>query len=290
MRELALQGGIDVESTIQCTIDGISDSSSKVMLYGAQNYNELRSCLRVYEKIQERGNTAMKNNSKKEVANKANKDDPKSMKEGKKTTKPGERCYNCDESGHRSDKCIAQGQVKTLGYFQSTVTIDNVDFPLAFHVVPSEALNVNVILGTDLIIQAEVRIDKDGIAISKPNVSIFLSQIELQPEKDEAICTDTIIDKEAKNVAEAPRRLPLKEKEIIENQINEWVSEGIIELGSFEYGSPVVLVKKKNGSHRLCVDYRKLNRIMIKDKYPLPVIEHQIIIMIDYQGLAYSAR
>ena len=145
---------------------------------------------------------------------------------------------------------IAQGQVKTLGYFQSTVTIDNVDFPLAFHVVPSEALNVNVILGTDLIIQAEVRIDKDGIAISKPNVSIFLSQIELQPEKDEAICTDTIIDKEAKNVEgmmreykpnkskttdielsitlkdetpifQAPRRLPLKEKEIIENQVNE---------------------------------------------------------------------
>ncbi|KAG5317260.1 POL3 protein, partial [Pseudoatta argentina] len=82
---------------------------------------------------------------------------------------------------------IAQGRVKTLGYFQSTVPIDNVDFPLAFHVVPSEALNVDVILGTDLIIQAEVRIDKDGIAISKPNVSIFLSQIELQPEKGEAI-------------------------------------------------------------------------------------------------------
>ena len=47
----------------------------------------------------------MKNNPKKEVANKANKNDTKSVKEEKKTTKPGERCYNCGESGHRSDKC-----------------------------------------------------------------------------------------------------------------------------------------------------------------------------------------
>ena len=43
MRELASQGGIDVESTIQYIIDDIPDGSSKVMLYGAQNYNELRS-------------------------------------------------------------------------------------------------------------------------------------------------------------------------------------------------------------------------------------------------------
>ena len=61
------------------------------------------SGLRVYEKIQERETTIMKNNPKKEVANKANKD-AKSVKEEKKTTKSRERCYNCGESGHRSDK------------------------------------------------------------------------------------------------------------------------------------------------------------------------------------------
>lgn len=102
---------------------------------------------------------------------------------------------------------IVQGRVKTLSYFQSTVTVDNVDFPLAFHVVPSETLNVDVILGIDLINQAEVRIDKDGITITKPNVSIYLSQIELQPEKEEAICSGTRINEEAKNIAEAMMRV-----------------------------------------------------------------------------------
>jgi len=73
-----------------------------------------------------------------------------------------------------------------------------------------------------------------------------------------------------------PRRLPPKEKEIVENQVNDWLGEGIIEPCSSEYASPVVIVRKKDGSSRLCVDYRKLNGVMVKDKYPLPVIEDQI--------------
>lgn len=43
-----------------------------------------------------------------------------------------------------------------------------------------------------------------------------------------------------------------------------------------EYASPVVLVKKKNGSTRLCVDYRELNKKIVKDRYPLPLIEDQL--------------
>jgi len=43
-----------------------------------------------------------------------------------------------------------------------------------------------------------------------------------------------------------------------------------------EYVSPIVIVKKKDSSSRLYIDYRKLNRLIIKDKYPLPIIEDQI--------------
>lgn len=53
-------------------------------------------------------------------------------------------------------------------------------------------------------------------------------------------------------------------------------NKGIVKLCSSEYASPVVIVKKKDGSPRLCVDYKKLNKIMVKDKYPLPVVEDQI--------------
>jgi len=43
-----------------------------------------------------------------------------------------------------------------------------------------------------------------------------------------------------------------------------------------EYASPVVIVRKKNGNIRLCVDYRKLNKKIFKDRYPLPLIEEQL--------------
>lgn len=72
------------------------------------------------------------------------------------------------------------------------------------------------------------------------------------------------------------RRLPPKEKENVNNQIKEWLKDGIIKPSSSEYAVPVVPVKKKDGTTRVCVDYRPINRKIIKDRYPLPVIEDQI--------------
>ncbi|GBM88742.1 hypothetical protein AVEN_186234-1 [Araneus ventricosus] len=51
------------------------------------------------------------------------------------------------------------------------------------------------------------------------------------------------------------------------------VDNGIIEESSGPWASPIVLVKKEDGSTRFCVGYRKLNEISIKDSYPLPRID-----------------
>jgi hypothetical protein len=45
---------------------------------------------------------------------------------------------------------------------------------------------------------------------------------------------------------------------------------------SSAYASPILLYKKKTGDYRMCVDYRWLNAIIVKDKYPLPLIEDQL--------------
>ncbi|GBM58262.1 hypothetical protein AVEN_220185-1 [Araneus ventricosus] len=66
-------------------------------------------------------------------------------------------------------------------------------------------------------------------------------------------------------IKQYPRRLPLAKKEEAERLVKEMVDNGIIEESSGPWASPIVLVKKKDGSTRFCVDYRKLNEITIKD-------------------------
>jgi hypothetical protein len=70
-----------------------------------------------------------------------------------------------------------------------------------------------------------------------------------------------------------PYRAGRKEKETINKQIEEMLKNNIIRPSRSPWASPVVLVSKKDGSIRFCVDYRKLNNITTRDVYPLPRID-----------------
>ncbi|KAJ0856477.1 putative nucleotidyltransferase, Ribonuclease H [Helianthus annuus] len=68
-------------------------------------------------------------------------------------------------------------------------------------------------------------------------------------------------------------RYPMGQKDIIEKMVQEMLDMGIIRHSVSSFASPVVLVKKKDGSWRLCVDYRKLNDQTVKNRFPIPLIE-----------------
>lgn len=70
-----------------------------------------------------------------------------------------------------------------------------------------------------------------------------------------------------------PRRLSHSEKNEVNKMIDDMLQQGIIRHSESPYASPIVLVKKKNGQTRLCVDYRALNKKTVRDNYPLPLID-----------------
>ncbi|GFT93159.1 retrovirus-related Pol polyprotein from transposon 297 [Trichonephila clavipes] len=76
-----------------------------------------------------------------------------------------------------------------------------------------------------------------------------------------------------KPIYHSPRRLPFTERDIVDKQIDEWTQNGVIEPCSSAYASQVLVVHIKDGSPRVCIDFRKLNRVLVKDHYPLPLIE-----------------
>lgn len=73
-----------------------------------------------------------------------------------------------------------------------------------------------------------------------------------------------------------PRRLSYSDKQKLQGILDNLLKENIIRPNDSPYAGPVVLVHKKNGELRLCVDYRALNKITIKDNFPIPLIDDQL--------------
>ncbi|GJX81046.1 putative reverse transcriptase domain-containing protein [Tanacetum coccineum] len=74
-------------------------------------------------------------------------------------------------------------------------------------------------------------------------------------------------------VARAPYRLAPSEMKELADQLQELSDKGFIRPSSSPWGAPVLFVKKKDGSLRMCIDYRELNKLTVKNRYPLPRID-----------------
>ncbi|GJT52261.1 putative reverse transcriptase domain-containing protein [Tanacetum coccineum] len=74
-------------------------------------------------------------------------------------------------------------------------------------------------------------------------------------------------------VAKSPYRLAPSEMEELSGQLKELQDKGFIRPSSSPCGAPVLFVKKNDGSFRMCIDYRELNKLTVKNRYPLPRID-----------------
>lgn len=74
-------------------------------------------------------------------------------------------------------------------------------------------------------------------------------------------------------IAVPPFKMARQKKEILREELDKLLKDNIIEECESSWAAPVVLVPKKEGSMRLCVDYRRLNEVTVGDSYPMPRID-----------------
>ena len=77
-------------------------------------------------------------------------------------------------------------------------------------------------------------------------------------------------------IRQQARRVPLPRRETVRHLLQDMLSRDVISPSKSPWASPIVLVGKKDGSTRFCVDYRKVNEVTYKDAYPLPRVDDSL--------------
>jgi hypothetical protein len=181
--------------------------------------------------------------------------------------------------------------------------LDDYEFDSKIVVVEDSQISYDLIVGEDVLVQAKILIDRNGVQIvGRDEIAEVMSiqvvpEVELHHIKDDQVRNKVadlisnfspsespkstevemkIVLRDEEPVFQSPTRMSPKENEIVEKIVMEWQKAGIIRPSCSEYSSPAVLVDKKDGSKRLCVNYKKLNEKTVRDRYPLPVMEDLI--------------
>ncbi|GJT06203.1 putative reverse transcriptase domain-containing protein [Tanacetum coccineum] len=112
----------------------------------------------------------------------------------------------------------------------------------------------------------------EDIPVVRNLPSIFLENLPgLPPSREVEFRIDLISG--AMPVAKSPYRLAPAKMQELSNQLKELQEKGFIRPSSSPWGAPVLFVEKKDGSFRICIDYRELNKLTIKNRYPIPRID-----------------
>jgi hypothetical protein len=111
------------------------------------------------------------------------------------------------------------------------------------------------------------------------NIKVVCEYLDVFPEELPSMPPDRDIEfsiellPRTAPISKRPYRMDVKDLVELKKQIEELLEKGFIHPSSSPWGAPVLFVSKKDGSRRMCVDYRSLNEVTIKNKYPLPRIE-----------------
>ncbi|GAU51584.1 hypothetical protein TSUD_414280 [Trifolium subterraneum] len=121
-------------------------------------------------------------------------------------------------------------------------------------------------------LKLEAGVKLEEIPVVSEFSDVFSEDIsDLPPEREVEFSIDLVPGPSP--ISMAPYRMSASELNELKKQLEELLEKKFIRPSVSPWGAPVLLVKKKEGSMRLCIDYRQLNKATIKNKYPLPRID-----------------
>lgn len=150
---------------------------------------------------------------------------------------------------------------------------------------PEEGMEANDLsineLYSMMAIEFDTRVDELDVnpylgAENVMRIKQMISDAYLCPEKSPKPCDFEMhirLEKDAVPFHHAPRKLAYEERMALKEMIDKMLEGGIIKPSESPFASAVTMVRKKNMEFRKCVDYRPLNKMTIRDHYPLPIIE-----------------
>ncbi|GJS57973.1 putative reverse transcriptase domain-containing protein [Tanacetum coccineum] len=180
---------------------------------------------------------------------------------------------------------LADGKIIGVNTIIRGCTLNFLNHPFNIDLMPVELGIFDVIIGMDWLAKyhAVIVCDEKIIRIPFRNEILIIcgdgNLLEMFPEDLPGIPTTQQVEFQidlipgAAPIAWAPYRLAPSEMKELSDQLQELSNKGFIRPSSSPWGDPVLFVKKKDGSFRMCINYRELNKLTVKNRNPLPKID-----------------
>ena len=191
--------------------------------------------------------------------------------------------------------------VKPSGVVTLKTQLDGAEYDLEYGVVPTNATSERILIGyplrnvakiilergktlvepivgpqyVNLIKEEQTDIERAIYSVPQQYVREIQSLVEnYKPEAKEEVSVElTVKLTDETPIYRNPRRLAPKENVEVSQQIEEWLKEGVIEPSTSEFASQVVVARKKDGTPRVCINYGPLNKVLVKERTPMPIVE-----------------
>nr|GEW32416.1 putative reverse transcriptase domain-containing protein [Tanacetum cinerariifolium] len=186
--------------------------------------------------------------------------------------------YGCGEKGHIKANCLARNNPGRSVAHGEAYALRDGDQNLGPNVVTVSCIKVKkyVDRGSYLFVAQVVENEPaerrlEDVPIICEFLNVFSEDFPgLPPPRQVEFEIELVLG--AAHVARAPYRLAPSEMKELAKQLQELSDKGFIRPSSSPWGAPVLFAKKKDGSFRMCIDYHELNKLTIKNRYPLPKI------------------